>query len=157
MNTLSVILNSILIVAYVVGVIITIHFQNRKIDALKTQLDAQSGILAQMERFMNIFKLDVVEQYVEINRKTFQLEKEEAIKKANEEWKAKAEKDKNLLSKELDALFMFAVSITFVQPSNPHLSRLLKEMDDSYSKRTLIAALRGSLEKWNKFLTNKTD
>lgn len=65
---------------YVVGVIIIIRFQNQKIKSLTGQVESQKGILESVERFMNIFKIDDIEKYVEMTKKKMTLEQEEEIK-----------------------------------------------------------------------------
>lgn len=139
MNTFNVVMEAVLLIAYAIGVLIIIKFQNNKISILRTEIDSQSGIMKKTEQFMNIFKLDMVDKYVEIMQKKTQVEKDEAIKKIEEEWKHKAKQGYEFVLTEYLGLFSFSLNLIDFMPKNNVLIKALNEMPDSFAKKELTS------------------
>lgn len=128
----------ILLVAYAVGTLITIIFQGEKIRSLRTQINSQNNIMTNMQRFMSIFRLEDVEKYVEINRKSMEKEKEDAIKQVEQEIKLQANDAMNIIRKEYEALLDLSIKIIRTSSYLPNLSKYLAEMSDNVQSKTAL-------------------
>lgn len=139
----------ILLVAYVIGVLATIHFQGKKINALRTQVTSQNEIMANMQRFMSIFKLDEIEKYVEINRKRVEAETQETMKKVEKEIKEKASESVNVLRREQDALVKLVMNFVNIPTILRSTKKYLQEMDDDVaSKKPLLELYEKNYQAW---------
>jgi hypothetical protein len=69
------------------GVGYNLYFQKIKIDTLKTQLDAQKGILDSAKSFLEIFDMERLKSYVSIVQHTTEADAHEKIKEAQEKVK----------------------------------------------------------------------
>lgn len=154
------------IVGYVIGTLIIIRHLKGKISVLETRIETQSEILSNVEKFMNIFKLEEVEHYVDIIRKKSSLEKEEVLKKLEEKHKSekkKVEETFKYFLNEIAVLFEFAVKLTIFFAFHPYLEKSINEMKESDLKHKLSSAMKESKEEimamsqdWMSDLTIKT-
>jgi len=134
------------LLGYLIGTVIIIKFQKNKSDALKTQIEVQNGILSNAEKIINIFKPEVAEGYVSMMEKKFTLEKEEAMRKLNEEWQSKENMGINNLSNEFANLLSVFTTMIFAFPYNPTLIRAIESMKDTITKKRL-SSIREEAEK----------
>jgi len=150
----------IILVAYAIGLLLTAYFQGKKIDSLKTQVNSQSGVIENMQRFMSIFKLDEIEKYVEINRKRFEAEKEDAVKQAEvekertikqveAEIKAKATESIHVLRREQEALLDLAIRLLNLGPTDARAREYIVQIgDDVISKKHLLSIYDKNQDIW---------
>lgn len=138
----TLILQGILVIGYVVGTIIIKNHQNKKIEALETGINTQSKIMESMQRFMGMFDLDQVEKYVKMSQKTFKFEKAEALKKLNEDWKKEADKSISFLIAEREDLLSLAISLIWTSPYSSALEKSINEMKSDKSKVTLLSTMK---------------
>jgi len=132
----------ILILAYGIGVLIVIKNQRREIRALKTQIETQTGILSSMQTFINIFDPKKVEGYVKIIEETAKMEKEEALKKHEEEIKAKAKTSIDFLMKEQKESFRVLNKLSFVFAHFPFFVMTIEEMESTTTKEILLESIK---------------
>lgn len=64
----------------IIGIAFSIYYQHDKISSLKTAVDSQKNILDSAKIFMNIFDLNKVKEYVDLNMKKANLEADLKIK-----------------------------------------------------------------------------
>jgi Fe-S cluster assembly ATPase SufC len=141
----------IIIVVYLIGMIFTIKYQKTKIDSLETQVKSQAGIMLKMEQFMNIFKIEQIEKYVEIMEKTYRKEKDEAIKRVEEEWKQKADRGMQLLMNEYLEVIDFSIKTISANPSNITIERFVNEMKEgTIAKTEFLRAWKRVRTDWEK-------
>ena len=151
----------IILVVYALGTLITAKYLRGKIKALKTQVDTQSGILSSVEKFMNIFDIQVVKDYVEIEKRTISLKAEEELKIIGDELTAAKKGLKSVaglseqLKNRIEALYdvIFKVSDTAIETSvmeREILSRD-KSVEEKEAIKTMIAG-KMSLEDGWKYL-----
>jgi formyltetrahydrofolate synthetase len=144
--------NIIILAAYIVGVLLTIHFQGKKINALKTQVTSQNEIMANMQRFMGIFRLDGIEKYVEINRKRVDAEKQEAMKQVEKEIKEKALESIHVIRREYEALLELAMKVVSTPEMLRFARKYLEQMnDDVISKKHLLSLYEENYQAWGKY------
>lgn len=167
----------IILAAYAIGVLLTIHFQGKKISALKTQVESQSGVIENMQRFMSIFRLEEIEKYVEISRKTSEAEKREAIRiveaekqefqkqaeaekqktisQVEAEIKAKASESISVLRKEQEALLDLAIKLINRSPMIHETKEYIEQMkDDVISKKHLLSIYEKNRAVWAGYPNN---
>lgn len=130
----------IILIVFAVGYGINFFYQKNKIGALETQIGTQKGISEQMEKFMNIFEVERVEKYVKLSEKTMKMEKEEAIKKMESEFKMKESEailDANYRMNEYTALYELAIDMIAKSPYSPVVEKSLKAMRNTDAKQGL--------------------
>ena len=145
MQGIMVIRDVALFIAYVVGFLIIFLHQRKKINALSTAVQSQKSILDSAKKFMDIFDLEKVKRYVEMERKTVEGETKEKLreieeekKKLSQEYEEKMKKRKESFSilihehKAMMGLVVFAMS--YVPPADRF--GLVELMDDSVAKET---------------------
>lgn len=136
----------ILIFAYAIGVLIVIKNQKGEIKKLKTQIETQSGILSAMEKFMGIFKLEEIERYVEMSRKTFLMEKEDDMKAFKEKLEATTKKSYNFLFKEYLDVSKTLNRLSFAFGSYPYFEKTILEMESVVVKESLLESIKEQKE-----------
>lgn len=135
--------------AYAIGVLATIYFQGKKISTLKTQVTSQNDIMANMQRFMSIFRLDEIEKYVEINRKRVEAETEETTKRVEKEIREKALESVHVLRREQEALLDLTMKFLNTPTMLRDTKRYLEEMnDDVFSKKPLLEVYEKNYQAW---------
>lgn len=132
----------IILIVYALGTLITVTHLRGKIKALKTQVDTQSGILSSVEKFMSIFDLDKVETYVKMNEKKFLMEKEEAVKAVEKQFKSKADRSIQLLLNEMLELYGVLIQLSYAFAANPYFEKSINEMKDIITKQNLLEAIQ---------------
>jgi predicted ATP-dependent protease len=144
--------NIIILAAYAVGVLGTIYFQGKKINSLKTQVTSQNEIMANMQRFMGIFRLEEIEKYVEINRKRVDAEKQEAMKQVEKEIKDKAYESIHVIRREYEALLELAMKVVSTPEMLRFAGKYLEQMnDDVISKKHLLSLYEKNYQAWGKY------
>lgn len=131
-QTWILIVQFVLLVAYVIGVLII----NR---TLRAQVKSQGGIMSKMEQYMNIIKLDEIQKYVEMSVKTVQMEYKEKLQKQDEEWKRKAKDSFQVVLDEFLVLLDFSLKVAGGFANNPNYIELLNNMKDSVAKTQLLS------------------
>jgi len=140
----TLILQGVLVIGYVVGTIIIKNHQDEKIEALETGIKTQSTIMESMQRFMGLFDLDRVEKYVKISEKTFQAEKEEALKKLDEDWKKRADMSSAFLRAEWREIMTLSLNLIWSFPYSPTVEKSINEVKSVVSKDFLLETMNNA-------------
>ena len=141
----------IIFIAYIIGFLFTIKYQKNKIDTLRIQVKSQKDTISNIQRFMDLFKLDVVERYVQFSQKTAEKERDEAIKVITEEWQRKTELTGKVYFAEYKALL--DISLNFVRSFafSTTAEQIIRGMNDSFTKGFLIQEIDTSKKSWHDF------
>jgi hypothetical protein len=151
MNIYNIIIQGILVIAYIIGVFVIIHFQSKKIDALKTRIESQSGLLSDVNTVRQILDPKVYREYVEMMEDKFKLQAEQDKEKIKKDMEANAKKSVDyLMSKYLESI-KFNIQLIASFPNNPSIDDFLKELPDGMFKDTLLEARKEAVAQWNAF------
>ena len=141
------------LLTYAGGICIIINFQRKKIGLLKDRLDSQASLVTIIERFMNIFKVDTVEQYVALVQKKFEAEKEITLHESEATWRKRTKEGIEYATTEILALLKFATMLIAENPNNPVLIHALKEMKETNGKNSLIEVREKAMKSWDELFT----
>ena len=136
----------IILGVFAIGYIIIFFYQKNKIDSLKTQIESQSGVLSSMQTFMSIFKLEEIERYVEMSRKTFLMEKEDDMKAFKEKLEATTKKSYNFLFKEYLDVTRTLFRLSFAFGIYPYFEKTILEMESVVAKESLLESIKEKKE-----------
>jgi len=131
----------VIILAFGIGVLIVIKSLRGKIRVLDSQLKSQSDILSKIKDFMSIFDVEQVKAFVKLIEEKFELERDKAIREAENQIKEKAQKDAKLWMNEFLAVYDVLIKLIYVFPFHPAFENSLKEMRASKSKQLILEDL----------------
>ena len=136
----------IILAVFGIGYIIIFLYQKNKIDSLKTQIESQSGVLSSMQTFMSIFKLEEIERYVEMSRKTFLMEKEDDMKALKEKLEATTKKNYGVLFNEYLDVSEALIKLSFAFGAYPYFETTILEMKSVVQKEYLLERIKKKKE-----------
>lgn len=136
----------IILIAYVVGFLIIFIHQKNKIGTLITQTKKQKSILEQVEKFMNIFDLDKVEKYVQMNERRVHMETEETIKKVKKQYESEAKKDTEFYQYQVLDLLGVLSKLSFVFAYEPYFEKSINEIKSEFNRKILLDSIQKARE-----------
>src|SRR3989339_1842215 len=81
---LETLLNWLIKIGILGGVWLSIYFQRKKISELKTGIDAQKVVIEALKSYLDLFQIDELKKYVQLNKENSQMETEKKIKEIEE-------------------------------------------------------------------------
>jgi len=136
----------IILIAYAAGFLIIFIYQKKKIGTLITQINKQKGIFEQAEKFMNIFDLDKLKKYVQMNEERVQMETEETIKKIKEQYVSSVKKSSEFLLNEILDLAGVLNKLSFVFAFEPYFEESIKGIKNESSREILLDLIQKNRE-----------
>jgi hypothetical protein len=142
------------IIVNILGVGVIIFFQNKKINALNTRINAQSGIIADINLARQILDPKLYRDYIDMTECKYKLqieqEKETIKKSITREVKANI----NYLTSQYMESLASLIRIVSYLPANPAINDILEKMPEGHLRNLLIETRDEARVQWDSIFSD---